>query len=188
MADEKTTKETLGDEARATADKAKSSAHNMADEARAKAAEMAEEARDRAWQQGEYYKNAAADETGKVASALRKASDDLRDGTPQERVIGRMAEGLAETADGMREMDVTEIGRELTGFARRNPVAFLGGAALLGFAASRFLKASAHHDDGYTAGPPMRRPSDPYPPRPVGDVDPVGTTPPRPAPTPGGTV
>lgn len=133
----------LGEQARTAAKDARSSAQEFADAAREKAYEFADSARRQAHDYGEQSKNYAASETNKVAEALRRASQDLSEGSPQERFVGRLAEGLAEGADHLRGKDVSELGQELTSFARRNPAMFLGGAALLGFAASRFLKSSA---------------------------------------------
>ena len=88
-----------------------------------------------------------------MAKALRDASQNLRDGSPQARAFAQIADGLADAADAVRNRDVNELAGDLTGFARRNPLAFLGGAALLGFAATRFAKASStprpQADDSY---------------------------------------
>ena len=42
----------------------------------------------------------------------------------------------------MRDKDLGEMVGAVTDFAKRNPFVFLGGAALVGFAATRFAKAS----------------------------------------------
>ncbi|MWD27121.1 hypothetical protein E0K89_006480 [Aquicoccus sp. SCR17] len=133
------------------AEEVRTGAHDLADYARDKAGEFAQDARARAEAYGEEQKNYAADETSKVAEALRKAASDLSDGSPQERIFGQLASGVADFADSMREKSVVEMGHDLNEVARRNPAAFLGGAALLGFAAGRFLKASSRHDDDLIA-------------------------------------
>lgn len=53
-----------------------------------------------------------------------------------------MADALADVSDTIRDKDFGEMANDLTSFARRNPLAFLGGAALLGFAGTRMLRAS----------------------------------------------
>jgi len=121
---------------------AKSHASDLADKAKDEARTLAGDARSMAHDRAETYKNTAAGEATKVADALRKASDDLRDGSPQERAVGEIAAGLAGVADTIRDRDIGDLISDATDFARRNPAAFLGGAALLGFAASRFAKAS----------------------------------------------
>jgi hypothetical protein len=104
---------------------------------------QAERLRDEAYARGEEYRHQAADETERVASALRRASRDLNAGSPPERLVGQIADGVAEAADRMRGMSLDDAARETAAFARRHPATFLGGAALLGFAAARFLKATA---------------------------------------------
>ena len=87
-------------------------------------------------------KEGVADEISSVSRALRKASDELRDGSAQERTFGAAASSMADFADTVRDKDLGQMVDDLGDFARRNPVAFLGGAALLGFAGVRMAKAS----------------------------------------------
>ncbi len=152
------------------ADSAREEAKSVSDEIREKGAEAAQTARDTAWNyadqarqqayaRGEHYRDYAADETGKVADALRRASQDLSSGSPQERLVGQIADGVADAAERMRGMTLNEIARDTSAFARTHPAAFLGGAALLGFAASRFLKATAHDEDDLYLPPSTRAPS-----------------------------
>jgi hypothetical protein len=83
-----------------------------------------------------------ADEVKDVATVLRRASEDLRGGSAQERTLGSIASGLADVSDAIRDKDLGEIVQMVSKVARENPVLYLGGAALLGFAASRYAKAS----------------------------------------------
>ncbi len=89
-------------------------------------------------------KDAAANELKGVASALRTAAEEMRSGSPQERTFSQIAEGLADASDAMRNKDLGEMVGAVTDFAKRNPIVFLGSAALIGFAATRFAKASSH--------------------------------------------
>lgn len=88
-----------------------------------------------------------ADDVKDVATALRRASEELRGGSAQERTLGSIAGSLADASDSIREKDLGEIVEMVSKFGRDNPVLFLGGAALLGFAASRYAKATG---DGKT--------------------------------------
>jgi hypothetical protein len=97
-------------------------------------------------------RDTAADEVRGVASALRTAADELRDGSPQERTFSQIADGLADASDALRNKDLGEIAGSVNDFARRNPLMFLGGAALVGFAATRFAKSSADHHHRASAG------------------------------------
>ncbi|MBB5721592.1 uncharacterized protein YjbJ (UPF0337 family) [Loktanella ponticola] len=96
-------------------------------------------------------KSAAADEVGGVASALRTAAEEMRSGSPQERTFSQIADGLADASDAMRDKDMGEMVGAVSDFAKRNPMVFLGGAALLGFAATRFAKASSDSQSGYAS-------------------------------------
>ncbi len=89
-------------------------------------------------------KDAAADKVKGVASALRTAAEEMRSGSPQERTFSQIVEGLADASDAMRDKDLGEMVGAVTDFAKRNPMVFLGSAALIGFAATRFAKASNH--------------------------------------------
>ncbi|MGR3550854.1 hypothetical protein [Pseudooceanicola sp.] len=98
-------------------------------------------------------KGAAADEIKGVASALRTAADELRSGSPQERTFSQIADGLADASDAMRGKDLSEMVDSVNGFAKRNPLMFLGSAALIGFAATRFAKASNKDQHATQSGP-----------------------------------
>lgn len=88
-------------------------------------------------------KASVADEVKDVALALRRASEQLRGGSAQERTIGMVANGLADASDALRDKDLGEMLKSANQIARENPLVFLGGAVLLGFAASRFAKAGS---------------------------------------------
>ncbi len=118
--------------AASTSEDLKSGAKNMADTVSSEASSYANQA-----------KQSAADEVKDVASALRTAADELRSGSPQERTFSQIADGLADASDAVRGKDLSEIVNDVNGFAKRNPLMFLGSAALVGFAATRFAKASS---------------------------------------------
>lgn len=86
-----------------------------------------------------------ANEVNDVAMALRRASEELRGGSAQERTLGAIASSLADAGDSIRDKDLGEIVAMISKVGRENPLMFLGGAALLGFAASRYAKASGDH-------------------------------------------
>ncbi|MBQ2260033.1 MAG: hypothetical protein II336_01545 [Loktanella sp.] len=92
-------------------------------------------------------KAGVADEVKDVAAALRRASEEMRGGSPQERTLGQISSSLADAADKLHDKDLGEMVEMASKVARNNPMLFLGGAALLGFAASRFAKASRDHND-----------------------------------------
>lgn len=96
----------------------------------------------------DHAKSDVAGEVKGVADALRRASDELRSGSAQERTLGQISSSLADASDQIRDKDFGEMVQMASKVARDNPILFLSGAALLGFAASRFAKASRDHADG----------------------------------------
>ncbi len=123
--------------------KAQSAASDAAKTVKDTAREAVDAAQNEAKTRAESAKSSVAGEVSNVASALRTAADEMRSGSPQERTFGQIAEGLADASEAIRQKDLGEVARDLSDFARRNPLVFLGGAALVGFAATRFAKASA---------------------------------------------
>lgn len=129
------------------------SAKSAADEVKDSAKTLAQSAKGAVADQVDAAKSTAANEVDGIASALRKAADELRDDSPQSRTFRQLSTGLADFSDTIRGKDFSELTRDVSAFARRNPVVFLGGAVLIGLAASRFAKASEHasHEDRSSA-------------------------------------
>ncbi|MBX5042619.1 nutrient deprivation-induced protein [Rhizobium lentis] len=99
----------------------------------------------------------AARQVGGVATALEKAGAEMESSGQAEvgryaRQIGRSVQTVARRMEGK---DIGEIATMAEDFGRKQPLAFLGIAALAGLAASRFLTASANRQ---TAAAP-REPS-----------------------------
>ena len=127
-------------------DHAKATAADLGDTARQAARDTAGAVREEATRRAEGARSGMADEVSDIASALRKAADEMRHGSPQERTLGQIAGGLADMSDAIRDKDLGEMLNEISGFARRNPWLFLSGMALTGFAATRFATASARRN------------------------------------------
>jgi phage-related protein len=117
-------------------------AGDIADTAKETAASALNSAASGVTAQVDAARSSAADEVSGVASALRTAAEEMRSGSLQERALGQVAESLADASDALRDKDLSAAVQDVTRFARRNPLVFLGGAALVGFAATRFAKAS----------------------------------------------
>jgi len=143
---------TVKQQANAAKDKAAAAASSAAETAKTQARDMADTVSTEATNYANQARDTAADEVKGVASALRTAADEMRSGSPQERSFSQLADGLADVSDSMRGKDLGEMVSDLNGFAKRNPMAFLGGAALLGFVATRFAKASSDAPRGGYAG------------------------------------
>lgn len=149
---------------KSTTDQAKEKSAELAGQAKTAAQNVAQDAASAASHQAESAKGAAADEISSVASALRTAAEEMRSGSPQERTFGQIAEGLANASETMRNKDLGEMVEDVSAFARKNPLVFLGGAALIGFAATRFAKASASTTPAHSStSSPMSVASSPAP-------------------------
>lgn len=129
-------------QSRDSTETAAGSARELGEEARDRAQNLKDKAVEEAGRQGENAKAGIAGEISDMGNALRRAADELREGSPQERTFGHMADALADASDTVRDRDLGEMAGDLSDLARRNPLAFLGGAALLGFAGTRIARAS----------------------------------------------
>jgi hypothetical protein len=104
------------------------------------------EATDKAKSFANDQKSLAADQINGVADAIGKVADEL-DGSDQAtvaRYARDLASGLSSMGRTVEERDVDDLMGMAQDFGRKQPVAFLGAAALAGFVASRFALASAH--------------------------------------------
>jgi ElaB/YqjD/DUF883 family membrane-anchored ribosome-binding protein len=118
---------------------AKSSAQTQFSQASQKARDAADE-----------QKNFAAERVSGLAAAIEKVGNELEQG--DQREIGRYAKEFGSSihrfADEIKGKDMSQIASMAEDFGRRQPAAFIGIAALAGFAASRFLTASAERRAG----------------------------------------
>jgi hypothetical protein len=168
--------ETLRSDAGAVIDEAKSVAGKVADEAMGQVNELAETAKAQAADAAQKFKGMASEQKdllaaqiGGVADAMDRVAGELETNNGASahyaRAIAENAEKLSST---IRDNDVDQILEIAQDFGRRQPAAFMGAAALLGFAASRFLLASAkRREEQAMADAPM---SSDY------DMDPTGTS------------
>jgi uncharacterized protein YukE len=101
-------------------------------------------AKDAAKQTAQTQKDAAAQNLGEMAGALRGAAGRMSEGNQQ--VLGQMAEraahGLDQISSKLRSQDVDGLIREAEAFARAQPLAFFGASLAAGFLAMRLLKSS----------------------------------------------
>ncbi|SMF16998.1 hypothetical protein SAMN02982989_5503 [Xaviernesmea oryzae] len=106
--------------------------------------QASDKARDVAGEQ----KNIIAMQLGGLAAAVEKAAGELEDG--DHPTIGNMTRRLGTSmrkfADDIRERDLRQVAHMAEDLGRRRPAAFLGMAALAGFAVSRFLAASSDRE------------------------------------------
>lgn len=98
-------------------------------------------------------KNFAAERVSGFAAAIEKVGNELEQGDQRDqREIGRYAKQIGSSihrfADDMKDKDMAQIAGMAEDFGRRQPAAFIGIAALAGFAASRFLTATTERRAG----------------------------------------
>ena len=101
-----------------------------------------EDAKSAATEKAGEAKHQAADEIARTARGLEVAAEEM-DGSPlQQDLLREAADGLKQIARAVEGKSIGAMAGELSEFGRQNPVAYLGGAALVGFALARFARAS----------------------------------------------
>jgi ElaB/YqjD/DUF883 family membrane-anchored ribosome-binding protein len=132
------------------AQRAASDAQELGQQAQEKIGEVTDKAKSFAAEQKDF----AANQINGVADAISRVAGEL-EGSDQQSV-GRyardLANGLSKLGKQIESRDVDDLLGAAQDFGRNQPVAFLGIAALAGFAASRFALASNHRRD--TQGSP----------------------------------
>lgn len=120
---------------------------------------VAEIARERAAEEARHAKEAAAQAAKDSAEQMHDAADAFDPESFARQIAERIADDLGQAARSVRAADLNGVADDVSDFARRQPALFYGGAALVGFAAARLLKASerAEHD---SAKP--HEPADPW--------------------------
>jgi hypothetical protein len=142
---------TAAEQARAVKQQARETTEEVTREAR----EAGEEIKEQAYSTADRQKDAAAQQMGGWAQALRTASDDLRKRGQDIAAgyVGHAADGLERASGTVRTRDVDDLIGTVEDFARRQPVAFLGGAVAAGVGLARFMRSSADRRRGAAAGP-----------------------------------
>ena len=120
------------------------------DEAKSTATEKAGEA-----------KAQAADEIARTARGLEAAAEEMEGSPLQQDLLREAADGLKQIAHAVEGKSIGTMAAELSEFGRQNPVAYLGGAALVGFALARFARASTPAETDCLLEPLRCRASEP---------------------------
>jgi hypothetical protein len=88
-------------------------------------------------------KRSAADQIDQVAQALNRAGEELNQSQPTlANYASQFASTVSTFANRLRDGNMDDLISDTRELARRNPGMFLLGGVALGFALSRFLKAS----------------------------------------------
>lgn len=145
------TTERVSDDATRLAETARSDLADLGEEVSQQAAALGEEAQAQVGELAEQakgimseQKDLLAEQLGGVSDALQKVAGELEDnGQVSAQYVRMVADGAERLTTSLRDNNVDDIFDLVQDFGRKQPVAFLGAAALLGFAASRFVAASA---------------------------------------------
>lgn len=112
-------------------------------EAGERAGHLVERGADIGFQQADRGLQQAASGAESVAKSIRRVSSDMQTDQPQIADVANAAADQAEAlARFLRETDVRQMVSSVEDLARRQPLLFLGGAFVLGVAASRLIKAA----------------------------------------------
>jgi hypothetical protein len=91
----------------------------------------------------------------RLAATLERASAESNDDALKSRMLTSVAQGLTSASDALRHRSVTDLTSDVKALARKHPGAFMAAAAVVGFAAARFVRSSAQrrmaerdHDQG----------------------------------------
>jgi hypothetical protein len=146
------------------------------------------EAKHQGSEQFEHYRDTAADQLDSLKEGARSAASALEgnDSLGLSQYLSQAAECVGEFAEQVRHESAESLLHRGAQLARSNPALFLAGSVAVGFAVSRFLRASATHESSRAASdafsPP--HPAQPETPDRGSDVstsalytptDPVGT-------------
>jgi vacuolar-type H+-ATPase subunit H len=117
------------------------------DQAREKAQRLVSSAQERAVEQVQArfdeQKTRAADSLSSVAQTLRSSTQNFQTGQDGiGRYINEAADRVDNLAHYLHDRELNDIVDQVEDFARRQPVAFLGGAFALGVLGARFLKST----------------------------------------------
>jgi len=128
-----------------TTDKAKEKVQETAGQLQERTGEVAQQARGRVREQVDMRSTQAGDQIRSTATAMRRTSEQLRN--EGNEGAAKMSDAVAERADRLgsylTQTDGDQMLRQVEDFARRQPWLVAFGGLVLGFAASRFLKASS---------------------------------------------
>jgi len=143
----------------AVASEAKHTLGEVASQTKEQAAELAGQVKQQAGEKIEEQKSHAAERLEGVASALRDTGRKLEE--QDEALFAQYADSLADQVEKastyLQTMSISDIAREVQGFAQRKPEMFLLTSLAAGFLVGRFLsssseKAAAPREGAYYSG------------------------------------
>lgn len=159
-------------ESSGAADQAREKAGEAAGQAQEKAQQAAGQAKERLREQVDQRSTQAGEQVSTQASDIRSVAEQLREQGKDKpaQLAEQAADRVERVGSYLSESDTDRILGDIEDFARQRPWAVIAGGAALGFAASRFLKASS--SDRYYSRTPDQLPNRTT--RPVGTTTPPG--------------
>ena len=151
------TREKAGD----VAEQAREKASEVTDQAREQAQNLASQAQETVRSQVDERSTQAGERITGTAGDLRSVGEELRNqgkGTPA-KYVEQAADRIERTGGYLRDSDADRLLSDAEDFGRRQPWVVLAGAAVVGIAAARFLKASSR--DRYRSRSDGKGPSRP---------------------------
>lgn len=104
---------------------------------------MASQLKQEAARREEGIRGSISQQADQLASALRSAKSEIDPQSGIGKMFDYAADSVGSIAENLKTADTGEMIDNVRSFARERPGAFLGAAALAGFAAARFFVASA---------------------------------------------
>lgn len=138
-------------------DRVKESARETTEQVQEKAQEVGVQARDKARTQVNERTTDAGGQMRSVADALRRTGGNLQEEGKEQpaKVVRGVADRVERLGGYLEQVDADRLMRDVEDFGRRRPWAIAGIGAVVGLAASRFLKASSasrHSSDSMNGG------------------------------------
>jgi hypothetical protein len=99
--------------------------------------------RDAAVDKADEARETLSDVGQRLAATLERASTDAEGDALKSQLLTSVAKGLSTASDALRQRSVADLSSDVRALARRHPGAFMAAAAVVGFAAARFVRASA---------------------------------------------
>jgi uncharacterized protein YjbJ (UPF0337 family) len=126
-------------------DQAREKVGEAADQAKETAQNVASQAQDKVREQVGQRTTEAGERVGSTAEDIRSVGQEFRNQGKEgpANVAEQAADRIDRAASYLRDSDADRILSDVEDFGRRRPWAVLAGAAIAGFAAARFLKASS---------------------------------------------
>lgn len=108
-----------------------------------------EEAKQQSAEHYEHLRERATDQIDSLAEGAQSVATALegKDSLGISHYLEQLATGMSSFADRVRDKSAEDLLHEGALLARNNPALFLAGSVAIGFGLSRFLRASANHDD-----------------------------------------